>query len=72
MKKYFENLAKALLGQPYSELDAPEQRVIDSIAEHTTVAENVNESFTDSLTFGQRVADGVAEDLAELPMVWSC
>ena len=60
MKKYFENLAKALLGQPYSELDAPEQRVIDSIAEHTTVAENVNESFTESLTFGQKLADGVA------------
>jgi uncharacterized membrane protein len=60
MKKYFENLAKALLGQTYSELDAPEQKVIESIAEHTTVAENVNESFTGSLSFGQRVADGVA------------
>jgi uncharacterized membrane protein len=60
MKKYFENLAKALLGQPYKDLDAPEQRVISSIAEHTTVAENVNESFTESLTFGERLADGVA------------
>ena len=60
MKKYFENLAKALLGLSYSELDAPEQKVIDSIAEHTTVAENVNETFSESLTFGQRTADAVA------------
>ena len=60
MKKYFENLAKALLGQPYSELAPPEQKVIDSIVEHTTVAENVNTSFTESLTFGQKLADAVA------------
>jgi uncharacterized membrane protein len=60
MKKYFENLAKALLGLSYSELDAPEQKVIDSIAEHTIVAENVNETFSESLTFGQRTADAVA------------
>lgn len=60
MKKYFENLAKALLGLSYSDLDAPEKKVIHSIAEHTTVAENVNDSFNDTLTFGQRVADAVA------------
>jgi len=60
MKKYFENLAKALLGQSYSDLDSTEQRVIDSIAEQTTISENVNETFSDTLTFGQRVADSVA------------
>ncbi len=60
MKKYFENLAKALLGQSYSDLDSTEQRVIDSIAEQTTISENVNETFRDTLTFGQRVADSVA------------
>ena len=60
MKRYFENLAKALLGQTYGELDAPEQKVIESIAEHTTVAENVNASFSESLSFGERVADSVA------------
>ena len=60
MKRYFENLAKALLGQTFGELDAPEQKVIESIAEHTTVAENVNESFSESLSFGERVADSVA------------
>lgn len=60
MIKYFENLAKALLGMPYKELDASEQRVIESIAEHTPVTENVNESFEGTLTFGQRIADKVA------------
>ena len=61
MKRYFENLANALLGQTYGELDKPEQKVIESIAEHTPVTENVNESFTESLSFGQKLADAVAE-----------
>ena len=34
--------------------------MIESIAEHTPVTENVNESFEGTLTFGQRVADKVA------------
>ena len=60
MKKYFENLAKALLGQPYGELSSGEQKVIESIAEHTAVTEDVNEAFHDSLTVGQLVADKIA------------
>ena len=60
MKKYFENLARALLGQSYQGLDSAEQKVIDSIAEHTTVAENVNTAFVESQTTGDRVADAVA------------
>ena len=60
MKKYFENLANALLGQSYIDLNAGEQKVIESIAENKSVAENVNVSFNDGLTFGQRVADKIA------------
>ena len=60
MKKYFENLAKALMGQSYQDLDTVEQKVIDSIAEQTTVSENVNETYGDSLTLGERIADSVA------------
>jgi len=60
MKKYFENLAKALLGVSYGELDPADRKVIESIAEHTTVAENVNDSFVDTLSFGEKVADTVA------------
>ncbi len=61
MRKYFENLAKALLGQSYSDLDSVEQKVIDSIGGKTTLSENINQSFHDSLTLGQRVADSVAK-----------
>ena len=60
MKRYFENLAKALLGQRYSELEAPEQRVIESIAERSSLTENTNDTFSDSMTFGQRIADSMA------------
>lgn len=60
MKKYFQNLTKALMGKELKELDSVEKRVIDSIADHTTVAENVNDTYVDSLTFGERVADGVS------------
>jgi len=60
IKKYFENLAKALLNQPYNKLNDTEQRVIESIAEQTTVSENVNATFSEHLTFGERVADRIA------------
>ncbi|MDO6561775.1 DUF1003 domain-containing protein [Amphritea sp. 1_MG-2023] len=60
MKHYFENLAKALLGQSYGALAKKEQKVITSIAEHTTVSENINDTYGDSLTSGEKVADIVA------------
>ncbi|WP_299775704.1 DUF1003 domain-containing protein [uncultured Pseudoteredinibacter sp.] len=60
MKKYFENLAKALLGQPYKELSSGEQKVIESIAEKTSVSEDINETFEEGLTFGQIAADKIA------------
>ncbi|MFT6092644.1 MAG: putative membrane protein [Pseudohongiellaceae bacterium] len=60
MKRYFENLANALLGQSYSNLNSAEQRVIDSIAGNTSVTQNINESFHESLTLGQRMADKIA------------
>lgn len=61
MKKYFEKLALAMLGQSYADLNSGEKKVIASIAEQTSVAENTNESFRDGQTFGQRVADKIAE-----------
>lgn len=60
MKKYFENLANALLGQSYSELDSVEQKVIDSMASHEPLSENVNDTYGETLTTGQRIADSVA------------
>ncbi len=60
MKRYFENLAKALLNQKFSELEATEQKVIESIAANSSISENVNNTFAESTTFGQRIADRVA------------
>lgn len=60
MKRYFENLANALLGQSYSSLNSTEQRVIDSIADNTSVTQDINESFHESLTIGQKTADKIA------------
>ena len=60
MLRYFENLARALLSLPYKELSLTEQKVIQSIAEGTPVAENPNEIFLEQLTFGERVSDRTA------------
>lgn len=61
MRKYIENLAKALMGVSYEELEKPEQKVISSIAEVEPIAANVNELFHEQLTFGQRMADAIAK-----------
>ena len=60
MKKYIDNLAKALLGSSYRDLEKSEQNVIDSIAESESIVENVNEIFHEQLTFGQRLADRIS------------
>lgn len=49
-----------MLGQEYGDLSSGEKKVIESIAESTSVSENVNKAFHDSLTFGQIVADKMA------------
>jgi len=60
MKKYIDNLAKALLGSSYSELEKSEQNVINSIADAEPIAENINVVFHEQLTFGQRLADKIS------------
>ncbi|UAA40163.1 DUF1003 domain-containing protein [Paraneptunicella aestuarii] len=69
MKKYFENLAKALLGMNYSELDQAERNVIDSIANNRPIATDINHSFDEQLTLGQRTADRVAEFGGSWPFI---
>ncbi len=39
MKSYFEKLAKSLFNSPFQDVSKPEQRVIQSIAEDTPIAE---------------------------------
>lgn len=69
MIKYFENLARALLGMKFSELSEEEQRVIESIANREPVAENVNEIFIEELTYGQRLADKVVRFGGSWPFI---
>ena len=60
MKRYFENLAKALFGVSYTELEKTQQSVIESIAEKEAIAENVNITFHEQLSYGQKLADKIA------------
>jgi len=60
MIQYFENIARALLGMKYGDLSEEEREVIERIARKEPVAENINITFHESLTFGQRMADKVA------------
>jgi len=69
MKKYFENLANALLGMPYRDLSDAEQHVIESIAESESIVENVNHLFHEQLTFGQRVADKISSFGGSWPFI---
>jgi uncharacterized membrane protein len=60
MKKYFENLAKALIGKSFGELEKNQQEVIESIAEKAPIAENINLTFQENLGFGERLADKIS------------
>lgn len=53
MKKYFENLAKALLNRPFNQLEDTEQKVIESIAAQSPLPEDINEAFHDNLTWAK-------------------
>ena len=70
MTRYFENLARALLGIKYSDLEQSEQNVIQSIAEHTAIAENPNQKFEEELTLGARVADKIASFGGSWPFIF--
>ena len=60
MKEDINDLAEEHLGSAYKDLEVPEQKVIDSIAEAEPIAENVNEIFHEQLSFGQRLADKIS------------
>lgn len=60
MIKYFENLAHALFNRPFNTLEDAEQKVVASIVTQSPLPENINETFHENLTFGQRLADRVA------------
>ena len=69
MKKYFENLALALFGVSYEQLDKTEQKVVVSIAESESIVENVNTLFHEQLTFGQKLADKISSFGGSWPFI---
>ncbi|NBC35753.1 DUF1003 domain-containing protein [Novosphingobium sp. FSY-8] len=54
-----ERLAEELLGRPYHDLDAVEQRVLHRVADHTTDLDP-DEREQIHMTYGERLADRVA------------
>jgi uncharacterized membrane protein len=60
MKHKTDEIAKALLGQPYEALDEKTQRVARHIAERKHIARDTAKEAIENSTFGQRAADAVA------------
>jgi uncharacterized membrane protein len=49
-----------MLGQERGELSRLEQEVVQSLADHETLAENIEEEYSGQRTFGERVSDRLA------------
>lgn len=60
MNKDVQQLAEHLLQTGYDDLPAREQRVLRRMAKRVAISENINETFNERLTLGQRLADRVA------------
>ncbi|MDH5393642.1 MAG: DUF1003 domain-containing protein [Gammaproteobacteria bacterium] len=60
MKEEINKLAREHLGSAYKDLEAPEQKVINSIVDAEPIVENVNTIFHEQLSFGQRLADKIS------------
>jgi uncharacterized membrane protein len=61
MDKSVTELAQRLLNTGVEQMPARERRVIERIAQRLQVSRNINREFVDTRTFGQRLADQVAE-----------
>lgn len=59
-KKVLDQLSRKLLKRGFSRLTKDEQEVIESIASGETIVDNVNDTFDEQLTFGQKFADRIA------------
>jgi uncharacterized membrane protein len=61
MNAVISNIAKKLLRRNFEELSPHEQHIIKKIADGTHISRNTNKEFESQLTFGQRLADKVAQ-----------
>lgn len=60
MRHKTNDIAQALLGQPYDALDERTKRVARHIAERKHIARDTSKEAAENSTFGQRAADAVA------------
>lgn len=56
-----DQLVEGLLGCDATALDDSQLKVVEAIANSETVAENINATYQNSLSFGDRLADRVAK-----------
>jgi uncharacterized membrane protein len=69
MTTSLQDVVTRLLHVDSSELTERERRVIDRFLQRKRVSRNTNQEFTESLTFGQRVADRVASFGGSWPFI---
>ncbi|MBX8783719.1 DUF1003 domain-containing protein [Ochrobactrum sp. GRS2] len=60
-KGHIADQAIHYLGKPLEALTEREKRIFQRLVERQTIARNINQAFDEKLTFGQRLADKVAE-----------
>lgn len=60
MTNDIQNLAQTLLAMNAKDLSDREKKVLARIASRSRIAENINQTYTEQMTFGERIADRVA------------
>ncbi|MGH6683692.1 MAG: DUF1003 domain-containing protein [Pseudolabrys sp.] len=60
LDRYRSSYVRELLGQERGELTKLEQEVVQSLADHETLAENIETEFVGQRTFGERLSDHLA------------
>jgi uncharacterized membrane protein len=61
LSQYRTEYIKNLLKEEKGELSSIENEVIDSLKKHEMLSQNINKQFEKELTFGEKIADKVAE-----------
>ncbi len=60
LNRYRSQYVQSVLETERGELSSLEKEVVESLREHELLAANANEEFDSNITFGERIADGVA------------
>src|ERR1044072_6760619 len=61
LNNYRKNYLSRIIEQEVGELDQLENEVVEAISGNKILSENLEEDFEEQLTFGQKVADKIAE-----------